>query len=284
MPMNPRLLVPRASRLLLDVARNAVAACSLRQLSSSYVGPIVTVRRSSDNAEADFTAGQVANGSLVAWVGAGNSGFVKQWWDQSGRGNHFIQTTAGNQPRIVVSGIIQSPDGIPSILFSGKALRTTAGGDFAYGTGGFFVTALVRPQTDAFEVYFSQSAAGNNYFFVGQDTGKKFVFIGTPSGGGTPQATSNDTLPLFVWKSVSARRVGSSALTLTVNGQDLVADTNTTNFSDTTRSPSIGAYSHTVAANTFTGFMAEMIVYKKDIVDAEKLLIENNINRHYRIF
>jgi len=48
----------------------AAAAYSLRNLSSSYTGNVVIVRRSSDNAEELFTAAEVADGTLTDWVNA----------------------------------------------------------------------------------------------------------------------------------------------------------------------------------------------------------------------
>ena len=46
----------------------AEAAYSLRNLSDSYTGNVVDVRRSSDDAEESFTAAEVADGTLTAWV------------------------------------------------------------------------------------------------------------------------------------------------------------------------------------------------------------------------
>jgi len=46
----------------------AAAAYSLRNLSTSYSGSVVRVRRSSDNAEADFTATEILDGTLTDWV------------------------------------------------------------------------------------------------------------------------------------------------------------------------------------------------------------------------
>ena len=44
------------------------AAYSLRNLSTTYTGNVVDVRRSSDDAVASFTAAEVADGTLEAWV------------------------------------------------------------------------------------------------------------------------------------------------------------------------------------------------------------------------
>ena len=48
---------------------DAKAAYSLRNLSSSYTGNVIEVRRSSDDTERDFTASEVSDGTLTDWVG-----------------------------------------------------------------------------------------------------------------------------------------------------------------------------------------------------------------------
>ena len=57
--------------LPLDTA-TAAAAYSLRNLKTSYTGSVVRVRRSVDNAEADFTASDITDGTLLSWVGGQN--------------------------------------------------------------------------------------------------------------------------------------------------------------------------------------------------------------------
>jgi hypothetical protein len=101
---------------LLDFAPGAAAAYSLRQLSSGYAGPVVTVRRSSDDAEDGFTAQEVADGTLAAFCGA-NDGFVYQWWDQSGNARHAVAAADTNEPKIVDSGVVVTEDGKPTIQY-----------------------------------------------------------------------------------------------------------------------------------------------------------------------
>jgi len=114
-PMNNRLLVPRQTPGLLDLVPGAAAAYSLRSLSRSYAGPVVTVRRSSDNAEDSFTAAEVADGTLAAFAGAGDA-FVKTWHSQTGS-NDASQTTVGYQPKLVSSGVVVTEEGKPAIQF-----------------------------------------------------------------------------------------------------------------------------------------------------------------------
>lgn len=87
------------------------AAYSLRNLSTTYTGNVVDVRRSSDDAEESFTAAEVSDGTLESWVGAGNNGTVSKWYDQSGNDNHAVQTTPANQPTIVEGGSLVTDGG-----------------------------------------------------------------------------------------------------------------------------------------------------------------------------
>ena len=121
-PMNNRLLVPRKTPGLLDLVPGAAAAYSLRSLSNSYADPVVTVRRSSDDAEEDFTAAEVADGTLAAFAGAGDA-FVKQWWDQSGNANHASQASPALQPQVVSGGAVILEEGKPAIQFNGTGSR-----------------------------------------------------------------------------------------------------------------------------------------------------------------
>ena len=52
---------------------DAAAAYSLRNLSDSYTGNVVDVRRSSDDATRSFTAAEVADGTLTDWVNVGKN-------------------------------------------------------------------------------------------------------------------------------------------------------------------------------------------------------------------
>jgi hypothetical protein len=127
MPMNNRILRPLARPLLLDAVPGAAAAYSLRQLSNSYTGPVVTVRRSSDDAEEDFKASEIDDGTLTAFCGAGD-GLVKTWHDQSGNNLDASQATSANQPKIVDSGSLVTEGGKAALRFDGtNDVLTVAG-------------------------------------------------------------------------------------------------------------------------------------------------------------
>jgi hypothetical protein len=105
---------------------NTAAAYSLRiPAGSSYNGSLIRVRRSSDNAELNFSAVATAdiNGdrlldtsAISAWLTT-NSGFITTWYDQSGNGRNATQTTAANQPRIYNAGAFETENGRTAINF-----------------------------------------------------------------------------------------------------------------------------------------------------------------------
>jgi len=107
-----------ASYLLDDYS--AAAAYSLRQLKTGVTN-VVRVRRSSDNAESDFTADEITDGTLTTWTGA-NDGFVAKLYNQGTDGStyDFSQSIAGSQPRIVNAGTLETKNGLPAMYFDGS--------------------------------------------------------------------------------------------------------------------------------------------------------------------
>lgn len=104
---------------LLDEYSGAAAAYSLRQLSSSYTGSAIRVRRSSDNTEQDigFVGNELDTATLESFC-SGTDGFVTTWYDQSGSGNDLTQATASEQSKIVSSGSTILENGKPCIDYN----------------------------------------------------------------------------------------------------------------------------------------------------------------------
>lgn len=95
----------------LDDLPATLAAYSIaRRLLSSYSGPLIRLRRDSDNAESDFTFdanGDLDTAAIVTFLGAAN-GFFTTVYAQDGAAN-FLQATAGSQPQYLASGIGTRP-------------------------------------------------------------------------------------------------------------------------------------------------------------------------------
>ncbi len=76
-------------------------AFSFRILESDYDGPLVKLRRASDNAELDFyhTDDDIVDVDAInTWRNSANV-YVVIWYDQSGLGRNAIQPTQNKQPR-----------------------------------------------------------------------------------------------------------------------------------------------------------------------------------------
>lgn len=98
-----------------------------RRLLVSYSGPLIRVRRDSDNTEQDILPNALGNldqTALLAFVGAG-SAFVTTVYDQQGS-NAFGNLTALNQPRIVNAGVVVTLSGKPALLIEDKFLAGSA--------------------------------------------------------------------------------------------------------------------------------------------------------------
>lgn len=145
--MLPFTIMRSRNRMLDNYPTGLWAALSYRKLIDNYAGSCIRIRRSSDNTEQDigFVGRLIDSAAITSFVGAGD-GFVRTVYDQSGNGNHFIQTTSANQPRVALAGVLDgfirfdaSNDSLISAntsggantaltMFTGKStLRTTTG-------------------------------------------------------------------------------------------------------------------------------------------------------------
>lgn len=117
-----------AETLLLDAYPGATAAFAMHKLRAAYSGSCIRVRRSSDNAEQDigFSGTDLDESALTTFVGA-NNGFVTTWYDQSGNGNNYTQTTASIQHKIVNAGSVYKAGGRAILTPSSDQERMTTG-------------------------------------------------------------------------------------------------------------------------------------------------------------
>lgn len=97
---------------------------SVRRLRDAYAGPLLRVRRASDNAEQDISGNTVGGGldvaALTAFCGTGSC-FVRSWYDQSNLGRHLSQTTQSRQPLIYSAGALETEGGKPALRFNASS-------------------------------------------------------------------------------------------------------------------------------------------------------------------
>jgi hypothetical protein len=228
---------------VLDQSPGTVAAYSLRRLSSSYTGNAIRVRRSSDNAEADFTPEQIANGTLTGWVGAGNNGLAVTWYDQSGNGLNMSQSTSANQPAIVSNGAIVLDSDNPTLLLDGSNDSMQAGGqsNFAFGTGDFIAELWVRMTSiQTVEQIFDFRGTADGVVSVPRinlalESNTAVWFINN-----TIRIRSTTAFTTGVWRHICVSRNGTNTRMFIDGTQEGVTWTDTTNYSVGTDRPAIG--------------------------------------------
>lgn len=116
----------------LDSLASTSVAYSTRRLRSGYTGPLLRVRRSSDNAEQDISytlAGNLNTAALATFCGA-NSCFITTWYDQSGNGRNAVQAGTTEQPRVVNGGVNDTQGGRVSPLYDGSNDRLIISSSF----------------------------------------------------------------------------------------------------------------------------------------------------------
>jgi hypothetical protein len=248
---------------LLDEFTGSAAAYSLRDLTFLRGGPVVRVRRSSDNTESDFTATQVTDGTLTTFCGAGN-GFVRTWYDQSGNEGHATQTTQAIQPQIVVSGTLQTEGSKPVFELNGSDQRLERS---TFSVNGF--------------VFFAAKGVTGGSGFQGLTTSLVITDSSDPRRWAlrkTADATviADTDVSSQIRSLVSCRTLANNC-SIWVNGVQKATDVTTNAFtaSDTHLFWRDNSY--------FKGRVHELIVYNSDQT-SNLAGIEANINAHYAIY
>jgi len=263
---------------LLDDYPDATAAYSLRALSSQYTGPLIKVRRSSDNVEQDIYAlynGGLDTESLLNFVGVGD-GFVSTWYDQSGNGDNAIRTTDSEQPQIVSGGLVVEVNNKPSVDF-----------DANIGVPNLKITSEI-PVVSAFTVYKVDVITNANVILGtlnvdGDVETTAFVAGGVGSGGwdglSTLEGTNIETLGVGedLNQHLGVYNYDSTNDFLSLDGSPL------TNVGTNALSFRVLGNLRNFPTNSLRGRLQEVIIYPSD-QSANKEGIESNINSNYNIY
>mgnify|MGYP000898453856 CR=1 FL=1 len=271
---------------LLDQYSGAAAAYSLRQLRCAYTGPLIRVRRSSDNTESDIypTAnGDLDTSALKTFVGTGGSddGFVITWYDQSGNARNVSQSTAANQPQIVMSGVINRNLGKPAIFGDGSndVLKVNL--------------SINENLIYCFSVATRESGGRADGRFLSFGTDGAHDWASTSAWA----AITVDSIRAYTYRNYAmianvSTTLGTSYLYYSyLNGSNGgIAINNNSPATGTTSSTSLNTAQLAVfapvwwyTAGEFKGDIQEVIIYRSDI-SANRSGINSNINTYYSVY
>jgi len=240
---------------------------SLRYIESTYSGPVIRVRRDSDNSEANFTPSEITDGTLEAWVGVGNNGFVTTWYNQAKDSKHATQSTATKQPKIYDSNTgLVTTNGKPAISFDGS-IPTYLLHTWATGSTGATV----------FETF---STSDTQWILHGNSI--LYFPIAEPSSA----ATSEDNAGITQWyKNSVAQSIANRGNVSSVyaTGTSLVASYLLTANLSSQNNIALGNMGDFSGGYAFTGTVQESIWYLGNQT-SNRTDIESNINNYYNIF
>jgi hypothetical protein len=261
---------------LLDLYPSAAVAYSLRKLSSTYMGPAIRIRRSSDNNEQDIgfdLDGNLDVTDLTSFCGS-SSGFVTIWYDQSGNTKNVTMPTAVRQPQIVNSGVIITTNSKPTISFTNQYLQTTS----SVLSTDFAVSGVGNTRSDSTNaVLFTQ------YTFFGPD--RTIFYMGTNStrimGVQIGTTSAKTGTPSFSQKLFYYDRSGSD-INYADDNTNLINFTNSTLIANTPLR--FGIFFNRFSSPFFLNQnIQECVVYTTSQL-SNREGIKNNTNTYYNIF
>lgn len=162
------LLGNAGGRLLLDAISDAALAYSLRKLRTSYSGPAIRVRRTSDNAEQDIGfSGNALNTAAIESFCSGTDGRVATWYDQTGNNRNVTQGTTTAQPIIATTGVVATSNGLPAVDF-------VANNHFMQSAS----LSIAQPYS-FFEVIEIETTAAQEFVHSTSTSGPSFISVNT---------------------------------------------------------------------------------------------------------
>ena len=257
---------------LLDEYSGATEAYSLRQLSSTYTGYAIKVRRDSDQALQDIGFDNLTKGLDVTAIESfcsGTDGYVHTWYDQSGNGSDATQIVASSQPKIVLNGSVITHNSRP-------ILRSDTSSAHIH----MIVNGQINPSNTRSQfavTYLGVQNVENTRSIMNQynDSGNRYMFAADAGSGTNPFAVGVSDLYL---NGLSSSILNRNQMYAEIQGQK-----------------SSFAYTNNLSVNNYLSFIGwtssgwnmystqEIIFYPTD-ERTNRFNIETNINDFYNIY
>ena len=249
----------------------ASGAYSFRDIGADG-GPVVHVTRSSDQVRQDFTATEITNGTLEAFIGAGNNGTIKRWYDQSGNGLYLnAPSDVAREPTLVSNGTLIRDNGKPALSCNTFEYFTIPGTDSVEAKAVYLVLNVASGDPEVARDLMGMRSGSQNFmrFQTDDDEHVKWNGVGHIFG-----ATAEDQQII-----VSVDIDSANQLRYFEDGSQ----------SGPTKSGSTGNFQmqrflkRATDTNEFKGKVQEAIFFDEDKT-AERTEITNLINAHYGAF
>lgn len=256
---------------ILDSLPTAAAAYSVRRLRAAYTGPLLRVRRATDNVQQDigFTVGgNLDTAKLVTFCGS-DTCHVTSWYDQSPNGWNATKTNTTQQPRIVDAGSLELLGSKPGVRFFGAQNLSSSSYPANANEFTISITAVERNRhtNSAWQMTGStivQShmpwSNGIFYFDVGGNTGVNRIQAPWPLATNTPAVVS--------YRNSASAGTRNAYL----NGTLLVSGTG---FAAATGQMTIG--------NNYDGVFAEFVLFSSSLSTSIRQSLEQSQGSYYGV-
>jgi hypothetical protein len=228
---------------------------------------------------------------------ASGNGFVTTWYDQSTNGLNFTQITAGSQPRIVTSGLINTVNSLPAILGNGSFLMSIPSStnlfNFLHNGSQSFITSVQKSDDLSVGVKKLYGNLGGNSARVGYQNFSSLLTINCSIGRGvssnlTVNNNSGNILTTNQYLLSNEIDAGNATASLRskmyLNGSTAIANNTLTNAPSTANAfANFTIFDDGGNGNRFIGSFQELVIYPSD-QSSNRNGIESNINSYYSIY
>lgn len=275
--------------LLLDDLSNVIIAPSLNKISTAYSGNAINVRESGSNTKQQIgflPDNELDESALTTFTGA-NDGLVDSFYDESGNGYDFVQTTAARQPEIVNNGVVNKIGGKPTLSFGSGGMKTNGVVDLGGASELWLFMAVNVTDTATTQILYETSENSSNninsfIFFIQSNRLKITQFNAVDRV--RVQSLNNISTGL---QCITLRLIGNASnlntAELWINGVSTTLDLVEVGNSPTT----YDNYNHYLGARDeillpFIGDISKPILLTGD-QSANRTTIENNLMSYYGI-
>lgn len=280
---------------ILNQVAGSVFAISSDKLKSGATSPYtLSFSNAAPNLVATFSNGTLNKEHVENYIKSVNGGnlvgmsvYVQQATDQSGNGNHAIQNTASNQPRVMNNGIWDvDGNGKVSPYFNGTTSVMNIINTLVGYENNLFINIVVRPNSNqltytaiignhnaisdgGFSI--EQIASNNNLYCLQMNNGSIFHSIGNT------QLSANTNNIFTLYKSeINGKNYLNGVNTVSINNSS-------NNIKITTQFVYIGWSAYPSENRRFNGYINEIIIYNKTLSDSERQKLEKNQGKRYGI-
>lgn len=266
---------------VLDALPAAAAAFSVRRLRSGHTGPLLRVRRSTDNATQDVAStigGDLDAATLASFCGAATC-MVATWYDQSVHGRHAVQLTPAYQPRILSGGTMDTEGGRPAVRSAAVGQFLDAGvipGQTVDGTFNAVArcadTSVSRHVMGDRDINISRgriirALAGGTSYFAANIAGAQ---VGMPGVTGVQSV-------------ITAVSSGSAAMVGALDGVTTTGSTNSYYLQSTAGLWIGGGGSGQSSTGDWIGTISEVMVFSAALSTSARQTLERNQGSYYGI-